>query len=518
MALSEGRSAKTDSLLAQGVAVIRGWPWRFLGTLTGIVLIAALALFGYQASARTVTVVVDGASRTFSTHHHLVGDVISQAGLVLGPGDEASPPLDAAWQTGSAIIINHAVPVIVRADGREVRFHGQPRSVLEVLARTAISLQPNDKVYVNRMPLPESAYADETALRTLLALQTGVRHMAAPLPRVRTLTVDIVRAVPLYIHDNGADIEIRTTATSLGSALEGAHFRIYRADRVFPPLDTPVTPGLHMVISRATPVRLSADGHSYETRTWVRTVQELLQEEKLVLNPSDRVTPALETPLQPGMAVRVVRVTTFDLTIETPIAFVHRQEADPSLELDNYRLQPGREGVRAQVTRITYEDGQEISRQHLGEQVLREPVDQVFYYGTSIVIRTLDTPHGTIEYWRKFRVWATSYFPSTCDKSPNDPEYGITYTGRRATRGIVAVDPRVIPLHTKMYVPGYGPGAAEDIGGKIKGRHIDVCYDDADWGKGLWDTHYVDIYLLTPVPPLNRIPWILPDQLPGPGR
>jgi hypothetical protein len=69
-----------------------------------------------------------------------------------------------------------------------------------------------------------------------------------------------------------------------------------------------------------------------------------------------------------------------------------------------------------------------------------------------------------------------------------------------------------------MYVPGYGLGAAEDTGGKIKGLHIDVCFDDADMGKGLWDTHYVDVYLLTPLPPAHRIPWILPQNLPGPGE
>jgi uncharacterized protein YabE (DUF348 family) len=373
-------------------------------------------------------------------------------------------------------------------------------------------------VYVNDTPLPESAYADETTLRSVLARQSGGQHLAAPLPPARALEVRVVRAVPLYVHDEGADIEVRTTAANLGAALEEGGFRIYRADWVFPTLDTPVSPGMHAYVARAVPVRIVVDGREYETRTWVQTVRGLILEEGLTVGAQDRVQPALEARLRPGMSVRVVRVTTLDLTVESSIPFVHRQEADPELELDTHRLVLGAEGVKADVTRITYEDGVEVKREFLGEQVLREPVDQVFYYGTNIVIRTLDTPDGPIQYWRKFRVWGTSYFPSTCDKTPDDPEYGITYTGKRATRGIIAVDPRVIPLHTRMYVPGYGLGAAEDIGGKIKGRHIDVCYDDADWGKGLWDTHYVDVYLLTPVPPLSKIPWILPGHLAGPGE
>jgi 3D (Asp-Asp-Asp) domain-containing protein len=40
--------------------------------------------------------------------------------------------------------------------------------------------------------------------------------------------------------------------------------------------------------------------------------------------------------------------------------------------------------------------------------------------------------------------------------------------------GTVAVDPKVIPFWSKIYVPGYGWGTAEDTGGGIKGLHIDV--------------------------------------------
>ncbi len=483
-------------------------PWGLPLVLAGLALLFAAAVWVYRASARSTTIVVDGEILSLRTHERLVGGVLRQAGLALNPADEVSPPLEAFWKPDRPIVVRRAFPVVVRADGREVQFYGRPHSVLEALTLAGITLQAGDDVYANSHLLPESRYADETTLRLLLSRPVASLHLAAPSSPRPALHLEIVRAIPLHVHDGGVDLEVRTTAATVGEALEEAGLSLYRADPIYPSPDTATSAGLHIYISRSFPIVLTADGRTYTTRTHARTVADLLQEEGLSLFPDDRVEPPLETPLRPGMTVRVIRVTTYDQVIESPIPFRYLQQPDPELELDHHRLRPGREGLKQEVIRITYEDGHEVRRTYLGERVVREPVDQIFYYGTRIVIRTLETPDGPIQYWRKIRVWATSYYPSTCDKSPDDPTYGITYTGKRATRGIVAVDPRVIPLHTRMYIPGYGFGAAEDIGGAIKGRHIDLCFDDADRGKGLWEVHYVDIYLLLPIP--EEFPWILP--------
>ena len=58
----------------------------------------------------------------------------------------------------------------------------------------------------------------------------------------------------------------------------------------------------------------------------------------------------------------------------------------------------------------------------------------------------------------------------------------VTATGMPAGHGVVAVDPDVIPLGTKLYIPGYGHAIAADTGGMIEGHMIDLCmesYDDA---------------------------------------
>jgi len=63
---------------------------------------------------------------------------------------------------------------------------------------------------------------------------------------------------------------------------------------------------------------------------------------------------------------------------------------------------------------------------------------------------------------------------------------GTTATGMSVGYGIIAVDPRVIPLGTRLYVPGYGEGIAADTGSAVKGNVVDVWLpsrDEAlDWG------------------------------------
>lgn len=65
--------------------------------------------------------------------------------------------------------------------------------------------------------------------------------------------------------------------------------------------------------------------------------------------------------------------------------------------------------------------------------------------------------------------------------SVGEPGVGhTTYTGLRVRLGAIAVDPKVIPLGSLLYVEGYGYGVAADIGGAVKGNHVDLFTWDYD--------------------------------------
>jgi 3D (Asp-Asp-Asp) domain-containing protein len=72
---------------------------------------------------------------------------------------------------------------------------------------------------------------------------------------------------------------------------------------------------------------------------------------------------------------------------------------------------------------------------------------------------------------------------------------GITKLGLRAGHGIVAVDPRIIPLGSKIFVPGYGRAVAGDTGGAIVGHRIDLGFD-SDHAAIEFGRRAVTVYLL----------------------
>lgn len=161
---------------------------------------------------------------------------------------------------------------------------------------------------------------------------------------------------------------------------------------------------------------------------------------------------------------------------------------DPEIDAGEEKiLEEGADGKIIKTIKIIFHQGKEFNREVVDSQTL-PPVDKKILRGTRVVWRTADTPEGQIKYWKKMRVYATHYDSHClgCDQ--------WTATGMRQGKGVIAVDPRVIPLRSKVYVPGYGSAIAGDTGGAIKGKIIDLGFEDARTAG--WSARYVEIYLL----------------------
>lgn len=301
----------------------------------------------------------------------------------------------------------------------------------------------------------------------------------------------------IQVIDNGKPVAVRTMGSDVEQAFGHMGISVGQYDYVSASMDTALTPiGTNTVtIKRAVPVNLTVDGETQSVYSYKDTVEEIVRDNGIAMGPLDRyegVNP--KDPVVSDMDIRVVRIREEILTEEEQIPFNILEQPNKVLnEGQNKTVVEGENGVREKYYKITYEDGKPVNRQFLNESVVKNPVDRVVEYGT--VPNFTNSRGDLVRYSKVLKLKATAYTNSyrDCLKNPGDYGYGITYSGLKVRTGIIAVDPKVIPLGTKVYVeipgkaPDYGFAIAADIGSAIKGNLIDLYFDTNEeavrWGK-----------------------------------
>ncbi len=475
--------------------------WSLAIIALGVLMVLSSSL--YYATQHTVFLEINDLRFAHRTHARTASQVLREAGVSPEAEDRLQMPTEEALLHGEPIRLTIARTATVVHDGTVTQFRTQAADLAGLVQDGRLVVFPHDHIEVMGqdasldVPLPAPKSLPRSGV---LAWLDEIR---------RPIRVTIRRAVPLRVQDGPADTTLYTTARTVGQALYECGLILYVGDRVSPDPEAMLAPGQSIIIERAKPVILSADGIKRTLRTRTKKVSELLAAEGVTMGPKDYALPDPRTTIARDLEVSVVRVFDEYYSEEVPIAYRTRWEPDPAMEIDQSQVTRwGREGARRQRIRIHYENGKELYRTEEEEWVAREPLDRIINYGTKIVLRTLETPTGALTYWRKLRMLATSYNAPTAGVSRSSPWYGRTRLGWQAAKGIVAVDPGVISLGQSVYVLGYGVAVAADTGGAIKGRRIDLCYDEDN--LEFW-YRWVDVYLLTPVPPEDKIEWLVPN-------
>jgi uncharacterized protein YabE (DUF348 family) len=257
-------------------------------------------------------------------------------------------------------------------------------------------------------------------------------------------------------------------------------------------------------IKRAVPIHVLTEGQPKTLMTFRYKVKDALYDNSIILSEKDRLDGAnLEDKIVKDMSFRVIKVTE-DITTErvnVPYKVIDRENHNMDRG-KTVTARQGRNGTREKKYIITYEDGKQVERMLLSNLLIKAPVNKVIEHGT---IMNFTTSRGSLVTYRKvIDMSATSYTASYADtgKHPGDAGFGITYTGIKVHQGIVAVDPRVIPLGSKLYIegigntPDYGFALAADIGGAVKGNIIDLYFESASVSYN-WGRRNVRVYILT---------------------
>ncbi len=475
--------------------------------IAGVLLLVALGLWAlFLLTARAVYVQVDGMQETVLTHRATVRDLLLDLGIQPALRDRVLPGVESAVERNMTLTVERARPVRILADGRDIQASSWGLTPRQLLADAGIVLDTYDEVLLNG-----SVWGADQSLPSVTVQRSAPTYdqgFAWDLARAEPLQVRVYRSVPVVVHEDDLTYTIDTTAQTVGEALRRSGVILYLGDRVQPSLGSAVSANLNVYIQRSIPVSLQVDGRVVKTRTRAETVGDALSDLGVVVSGQDRVEPPLETELYDNIKIGVTRVSE-DVTIEEEIApFETVYIADPNLSIDTQEvLAPGAEGITRTRYRERYENNELVGRTLEDRWLAQDPADRRIAYGQRIEPKTETLPDGTvITYWRKIKMLATSYTAASAGGNR-------TRTGDVVRQGIVAVDPRLIPLRSQVYVPGYGMGDALDTGGGIISRRIDLAFEDANYVS--W-RRWVDVYLLWPPPAYDDITWVVPNYPPVP--
>ncbi|UCZ53300.1 ubiquitin-like domain-containing protein [Bacillus shivajii] len=347
---------------------------------------------------------------------------------------------------GFAIYEVTKTSVTVKAEEKEETIYTHASTVGEVLKKQGIDVGEHD-------------YIEPT-------LDTAITE---------AMKIVYIPAQQIVVNLEGDMRTVWTIASTVQELMVEIGVEVKEHDVIEPSLNDELTANTKVKYEEAFLVTLTSDGEEQEVWTTSTTVADLLEREEITLDELDRVEPATDKALNKEAEVQVVRVEKVTDVVEETIDYATVTRNDSSLNRGSEKVvQGGQEGKVEKHYEVIFEDGEEVSRELIKEEVVKESEDRVVAVGTRnptpTVSRDNSSSSSSDGSWQTFNATAYTAYCNGCS--------GITATGinlrENPNANVIAVDPNVIPLGTRVEVKGYGTFLAADTGGAIRGNKIDI--------------------------------------------
>lgn len=297
---------------------------------------------------------------------------------------------------------------------------------------------------------------------------------------------------------DGNEVKVVTYKGTVNDLLQDQGVEITEKDKVQPALNEKLSEGEMITIKKAVQVQLTTMDKELSIHTAEETVEDMLIAEYDALKSQgiefkkgvDEIEPSLDTKIQKNLDIKLTKVEELSEVATETIDFDIITEEDGSLDISVEQVaQEGVAGEKEITYRVIKKDGKEISREIVSSKVVKEPVEKIIVQGTR---RTFASRDGEVlDYKQLLYCESTAYHGGGITATGTVPVYN---PGGIST---IAVDPRVIPLGSLVYVEGYGKAIAADTGGAIQGNIIDVYVDTYEQAVNNWGRKYnVPVYVL----------------------
>ncbi len=329
--------------------------------------------------------------------------------------------------------------------------------------------------------------------------------------------IKIYKAHSFTVSDNGAEPVSYVGNASVGLALLENGISLEDGDEINYSVDDRLTEGMEIAIKRAFPVKIMADGETVTVNIVGGTVSDALDKAVITVDDDDIISKPLDTELEKDLLIKITRVSFVERVDKVELGFKTTTKKDASMYTDQTKIE--KKGVKGQQT-ITYKDkyvdGKLTESTAIKNLIDKAPIDEIKIVGTKkrsgssgLVlangVKTISrlTPPASLElngtvpvsYKKKIVGTASAYSGG-----------GRTATGRAVMPGYIAVNPRQIPYHTKMWIVSndgryvYGYASAEDTGGFTKwtGSRATLCdlYFPTSAQTSAFGRRSVTIYIL----------------------
>src|SRR5690625_3986216 len=246
---------------------------------------------------------------------------------------------------------------------------------------------------------------------------------------------------------------------------------------------------IEIEVKKAFPIVVNDGGKNKELWTTGGTVKQLLQKKDIGFKRLDKNEPSLDEELTKDMRVKITSVEKKTKEITETILLQTEEKNDSTLKKDtNHTNYKGEEGKEVRTNEIILENGKEAKHELIAEDNQKESKNKIVAIGTkeeqNKVVSSGNKASTKPSGGKEFRMVATAYGPD-CKGCSGRSATGMNLK-QTPTPKVIAVDPSVIPLGTRVWVEGYGEAIAADTGGSIKGNRIDVLFQSEAYALNNW--------------------------------